>query len=328
MYKHILVDGRNILFRTVASDLMKDEGTAPGAEAAFLFLRYLAHMQREFKGSRLIIALEGGHSPRRKSLLPEYKVRAPLEDADRKALYDKVYGQEPKVVEMLNVLGVCSIRVKDMEGDDIISACCDLLDGPILIASNDSDFYQLLNDQPKIIHMHRPSFNDPRESPIRTADWVRKNKGVDPRLWAVAKAIQGDKSDLIPGIPGVGEKTAQRLCEAIFHADMPRRMKHAEIIPLVATGSSASEDGRVRKIYEQGFAVFKRNLALVDLVNYPPTDVALESIKAQSAPPALPLDEKVVRSWLMQHRMFSVVAEWNQYAMPFFLARDAACTSS
>lgn len=170
------------------------------APVVYNFFRQFKALVDEFKPNRVYVVLEG-KPVQRYELLPEYKATRKVEESDPKyAELQKFFEQKNKIVELLSTrFPVSVIRHPTSECDDTIFNLVEHSSTavPWTIVSNDSDFTQLLQQFPHV-KIWNPIKKSYAEAP---ADY-------DYVTW---KALRGDGSDNIPGIPGVGDKTATDL---------------------------------------------------------------------------------------------------------------------
>ncbi|MBY6186234.1 flap endonuclease Xni [Marinobacter hydrocarbonoclasticus] len=195
--KLLLVDGLNLVRRLHAA--------VPGEATEDLKRRCLGAMEkalRQHKPSHAILVWDGGHDNSwRRQLYPEYK-------AHRKPMPEDLARALPTLDSAFADLGVRSVKVKDLEADDLIATIATKVagaGGEVVILSTDKGFGQLL----------KPGIGqwDHFDGRWIDADLLAEKVGVpQPRLldfWALA----GDSGNGIPGVPGVGKKTAQELIE-------------------------------------------------------------------------------------------------------------------
>lgn len=278
-----------------------------------MFLRSLSGVVNAF-GGRLLVCWEGGHSPRRLAVLPTYKVRATAEyTPEKRAEISLLNASQPLVEQMLALLGVVQLRMVGLEGDDLVVYCALTQPSPSLIMSNDSDFYQLLSDlPPRITHQLRNT----EDMPWTAADFSTA-KGVFPYLWALYKSCTGDGSDCIPGVPGVGDKTALEACQQVHGIlqGLPAPT-FASLVAVVLSVAGSSPNKRVQKLLDH--STLMRNLELIDLVHAAAQMTDEQRRQVTSALGSVkPLDQKALGQWLTEHRMVSILAEWSRYVGPF-----------
>jgi 5'-3' exonuclease len=172
------------------------------------FMKTLGRILMEIQPTAVYVAWEGGGSQRRRRLYPEYKLGRKVQKLNRFYGEDIPDSEENKkhqlisLLSMLKFVPVCQVYVSDCEGDDIIAHLCK---GPFrqenkIIVSSDKDMYQLLNDKTKIYSLHKKI--------VVTAEDIFEEYRIKTHNFAIAKALCGDAGDNIPGIKGVGFKTA------------------------------------------------------------------------------------------------------------------------
>ena len=125
--------------------------------------------------------------------------------AGRKAMPDELAMQLPYVKELLRALGVKVVECEGYEADDILgtlAAACENAGGECIIATGDRDSFQLITDKVYVNHAAN------KEDVLYTPEKIREVYGVTPAEMLEVKALMGDSSDNIPGVPGIGEKTA------------------------------------------------------------------------------------------------------------------------
>lgn len=202
-----IIDGMNLFVRSYSAfPQMSSHGYQMGG--CIGFLKTLQRLSREFQPSKIYVAWEGGGSQRRRKIYPEYKMNRKPDKLNRfygDDIPDTDENKQHQLVSLLAALKtvpVCQVYVSDCEGDDIISyMCCrPLRQKEKVIVSSDKDMYQLLDESTKIYSLHKKRFV--------TSQDVFEEYRVKPHNFALAKSLCGDVSDNIPGIKGLGFKTA------------------------------------------------------------------------------------------------------------------------
>lgn len=204
--KTLLVDAMNIFIRSyVVNPTMSDHGHQFGG--ALGFLKSVGSYSRRFNPDQIIVIWEGGGSPRRKALLPEYKAgRKPIR-LNRSEIYEDIPDsrenfnyQVAAATKLLSFTPIKQMYVSDCEADDIIGYLSKhVLNDEVIIASSDKDFYQLLTDK---VCMYSPT----RKKMITVEDVLEEHQ-IHPENFATARSFVGDNSDNIDGLRGVGLKT-------------------------------------------------------------------------------------------------------------------------
>ncbi|NLC90032.1 MAG: DNA polymerase I [Clostridiaceae bacterium] len=132
--------------------------------------------------------------------------------AGRRAMPDDLALQFPLARELLNALGFATVAVEEFEADDIIGTLArqgEESDLDVVILSGDRDLFQLISPRTKVQFLSS-SKSGPQSQQI-TEQYLLEQYGVTAGQWVDVKALMGDPSDNIPGVRGVGEKTALRL---------------------------------------------------------------------------------------------------------------------
>ena len=169
--------------------------------AIYGFTATLLKLLREKTPEYLAVVFDHKGPGRRHQLYPGYKANRPPMDKDLAA-------QQSYIREITNALGLFSLEETGFEADDIIAQGARFyadLGYQVIIVSGDKDFYQLLSDQ---ISMYDP---DPKKDAAPDAASFQTRFGLSPKSFLEMQALMGDSSDNIPGVPKVGEKTAQKL---------------------------------------------------------------------------------------------------------------------
>ncbi len=184
--------------------------TAAGnpTNAVYGFIRMQQQLYRQWAPSHAVVVFDGGLPDERMELLPTYK-------AQREAMPDPLSEQFPLIEEYLTRARVPMIREDKQEADDVMAALtvqARTSGADVLLATSDKDMFQLVNDKVAVI--------PPTKSDVRmgSAD-VRDKTGVDPCAIPEWLALIGDSSDNIPGVPGVGSKTAAKLLNEFGSVD-------------------------------------------------------------------------------------------------------------
>ena len=200
----LIIDGRNLLWRAAQANeslTARVNGKRIRTGGIHGFLMSLVSVRQRY-GGRVIIAWEGTDNFRFK-LFPQYKPRG--DSAEREEWVRILDDQQERLKCILSCAGVAQYTGVDCEADDVIATIAELSEGPVLIYTMDSDLRQCVNKRVKVISagFKGDVFYD--------VDQVVKRHGVKPSKIPDLKALAGDHSDGIPGVKGIGEKTAVAL---------------------------------------------------------------------------------------------------------------------
>ncbi len=195
----------------------------------------LAKMRVTVKPTHVIVVWDGGLSAERQAALPEYKAQRPAMPAD-------LEGQLDEIGRYLSAANLASFCRAGVEADDYIACltrAAAQLGWEVVIASADKDFMQLVAPG---IGLLNP--NDKSES-IWTAVQVRTKTGVEPEQIVDWLSLLGDSVDNIPGVPGVGPKTATELLRQFGSvAELYRRLDEVKSARIRAALQLAEADVR------------------------------------------------------------------------------------
>lgn len=233
--------------------------TSSGQQAGGIvgFLKAVQRLVEMTSPSDIYVIWESGGNTRRRALLSTYKQnrRPPKLNRFYEDIPDSMenrLSQIKSLTKIMQNLPICQIYVEDLEADDIIGfLCCNKFKNQkIIIGSSDRDFYQLLNEN--VIQYNWKKF-------IGSAD-VLKELHVSHLNVAVTKSLVGDSSDNIPGIKGIGFKTAAKL--------FPQLATENEVTINDIINEAKSQVSNRKKIFQQiceNTDVIKRNWRLMYL---------------------------------------------------------------
>lgn len=197
----VLVDGHHLAFRSYYA--LKDAGlttsTGEPVHAVYGFARTLLKLLRE-DGDCVIVVFDAPGPSFRHEEFAGYK-------AQRTAPPEDFRPQVEKIKQLVDLLGLVRFEVPGVEADDVIATLARRAEREgyeTVILTSDRDTYQLLSDRIVVL--------TPDERRI-TPDYLRDRYGVGPEQWVDFRALTGDPSDNIPGVKGIGAKTAAKLLE-------------------------------------------------------------------------------------------------------------------
>lgn len=214
--------------------------TAPDGEptkATYVFCRTLFEQLRMLNPTHLVATSDAPRNTlNRKKLLPAYK-------ENRRAKSDEdLIVQIRRIKQITKLLGIPVLQVPGYEADDLIAALVRTYadDGlRITIVTKDKDMHQLL-DAPntRLYHMDDGSFFGP--------DDVEAKWGVRPHMMTQLQALMGDTSDGVPGVPGIGEKTAAKLLKK--YKSIKGLREATDLDPKIAAAIKATDISLMRKL--------------------------------------------------------------------------------
>ena len=205
MKKIILVDGNNLLFRSFYATayqgvIMKNSKGFP-TNALYGFINMMNKIIKEEQPSYIMVAFDKGKTFRHDKY-EDYK-------AGRMAVPEELKMQFPKAKEVLTSMGIKYFEIDNYEADDIIGTLAKRVDEEdqfiATIISSDKDLLQLISDEVTVKLLKQ------NDSIMMDRDEFFKTYQVEPIRMIDIKALMGDSSDNIPGVKGIGEKTAIQL---------------------------------------------------------------------------------------------------------------------
>ncbi len=205
MSKWLLVDGFNLAYRCFHAlpELTSSKGFPTGALHGWV--KSLWKLIDQEKPDATLVFFDLGESQDRLALLAEYK-------AQRKPMPDPLRQQIDPIKQLTRAMGLAGIEQDGVESDDLLAAEAVKLaqqGHDVVIVSSDKDFAQIVNDRIKIM-LPPPSANPKLGWRLLDAAGVQEKFGVPPVQIAHYLALVGDTSDNIPGLDGVGPKTAAK----------------------------------------------------------------------------------------------------------------------
>ena len=199
-----LIDGNSVAYRAFYA-LPPDLATKSGqvTNAVFGFTRMLIRLLKDYHPDGIAVAWDVSRQTFRTESYPEYK-------SQRERAPDEFRSQLPLMDEVLQTLHITQLRQEGYEADDLIATLTNnavSAGWEVLIVTGDRDAFQLVAGPVKVVYTRRGI------SDIVLADegYVEEKYGIRPDQYVEYAALRGDTSDNLPGVPGVGEKTASRL---------------------------------------------------------------------------------------------------------------------
>ena len=256
----LLIDGNSLTYRAFFA-LPTDMATASGqvTNAVFGFTSMLINLMRDHDPAGVAIAFDLPEPTFRHVANPEYK-------ANRDAAPDILRQQMGLVREVVDAMSIPVIELKGYEADDILATLAsrardDKRD--VIVVTGDRDAYQLVEDPHIKVLYNKRGVSD---YALYDEAGIFERTGVKPSDYVQYAALRGDKSDNLPGVPGVGEKTAAKLIntygglDGIFEA-------------------TADQTPKLRENLEANEAQARMNLDLMVLVRDAPVEFDLDDLK-------------------------------------------------
>ena len=245
--KIVLLDGYSLMYRAfhaLQSPMSAPDGTPTNAVHGFVMM--LLKTVEEEKPEKLAVAFDVHAPTLRAQRYADYK-------ATRKPMPDELRAQDPIIREMIVRMGLPILEMAGYEADDIlgtVSARCEREDREAVIVTGDRDSFQLSGEKTTILYTKKGISDTVRVTP----EYIREVYGLEPKQMIDVKGLMGDASDNIPGVPGVGEKTALKLIAQYGSLEKVLDMAGAE------------QKGRLRErlLEHRALAELSKELATID----------------------------------------------------------------
>ena len=203
-----LLDGNSLTYRAFFA-IPRDMVTASGQEtnAVFGFTQMLISLLRDHEPDGVAVAFDRPGGTFRHDRLPSYK-------ANREKQEDSLYQQLDLVRELVDALGLLVAEADGYEADDVIATLATVARDAgrdVTVVTGDRDSYQLVEDPHVQVLYNKRGVSD---YALYDEAGILERTGVRPADYVAYAALRGDPSDNLPGVPGVGEKTAAKLVNA------------------------------------------------------------------------------------------------------------------
>ena len=210
----MLLDTASMYFRAFygVPEITAPDGTPVNAVRGLL--DFISRLVADYRPTDLVCCWDNDWRPQwRVDLIPSYKAHRVVEEVasapDVEEVPDPLEVQVPIILEVLDALGIRVIGADGYEADDVIGTLATGAGQPVDIVTGDRDLFQLVDDEAdvRVLYIARGVGNHERV----TNEWVRAKYDIDARQYADFATMRGDNSDGLPGVAGVGEKTAATL---------------------------------------------------------------------------------------------------------------------
>ncbi|MBR6219070.1 MAG: DNA polymerase I [Clostridia bacterium] len=267
--KVVILDGYSLMYRAfhaLQTPMNAPDGTPTNAVHGFVMM--LLKVIDEERPDSLAVAFDM-HAPTfRAKLYDGYK-------ATRKPMPDELRAQDPLIRELIGQMGIPVIECEGYEADDIlgtVSLKCEQTGDEALLVTGDRDSFQLSGPHTTILYTKKGISDTVHVTP----GYIRETYGLEPAQLIDVKSLMGDASDNIPGVPGVGEKTALKLVQQYGS------------LKAVLDSADAEQKGKLRERLLEGRALAEMSYALAKIDRNAPVDVDPEAWRLGNIAAAAP----------------------------------------
>jgi len=250
----LIMDGHAYAYRAFFAIRTLSSPTGQPTNAIYGFIRMLVKALERVRPSHAVVVWDGGLAQERMTLLPQYKAQRPEMPAELQQQFDPI-------IEYLHSANIFSFLKESCEADDCIASIArqaTFAGLDVVIASSDKDFMQLVSPKVSLLNPHDKS------DTLFGLEEVKRKTGVESTQIVDWLSLIGDSVDNIPGVPGVGPKTATELLRQFGSIDELYRR-------LPEVGSD-----RLRGNLQASAEVVRRNQQLVRLKDETPCELSLE----------------------------------------------------
>src|SRR3984957_13935174 len=272
-----LIDGNSLAYRAFFA-LPESIATSTGVptNAIFGFASMLVKILTDYGPKATVVVWDAGSSGRRE-IYQEYK-------AQRSSRPDLLKEQWPHLAPLVDAFGYRNLSVAGYEADDVIASIAEHAKAasiPVMVVSGDRDAYQLVDDRVKIMTTSR-GITDTR---VYDREGVIDRYGIPPELVPDFIGLKGDTSDNIPGVPGIGDKTAADLLQrfgshegVLGHIDETSGAKRKENL------TNHADDARLSKQLATAKRDIPLDLDIAEFIAEPPDRSKLRDTFRESEP--------------------------------------------
>lgn len=207
----ILLDTASLYFRAfygIPDSLKAPDGTPVNAVRGLL--DFVATLATQYEPEAIVACWDDDWRPQwRVDLLPSYKAHRVEEETsgvDVEETPDALSPQVPLIAEALGLLGIPVVGAAEAEADDVIGTLVHRWDGPVEVVTGDRDLFQVVDDSRGVRVLY--TARGVGKHDVVDAAWVRDKYGIEPHQYVDFAVMRGDASDGLPGVAGIGDKTA------------------------------------------------------------------------------------------------------------------------
>ncbi len=256
----LLLDGHSLAYRAFYALPVENFSTSTGqpTNAVYGFTSMLVNLLRDEKPSHVAVAFDVSRKSFRTERFADYKATRASSPAEFK-------GQVELIKEVVRALGITTFQVEGFEADDVIATLTTQgqeHDLDVQIVSGDRDTFQLVDSRTTVLYPKKGVSDLARMTP----EAIEEKYGLTPIQYPDFAALRGDPSDNLPGIPGVGEKTAVKWLGT-----------YGSLANLVDNVDSVG--GKVGEALREAVPQVLMNRELTELVRDVPLDVSVESLE-------------------------------------------------
>lgn len=273
-----LVDGSSYIYRAYYAIRHLSSPSGHPTNAIYGFIQMLLKLLKDYDPQHVAVVFDAGRITFRTDMYPEYK-------ANRAAMPDDLRAQMGPIREVVRAFNIPTLELNGFEADDIIGALAwrfSANGGKVVVVTGDKDLMQIVTDRVTLLDTMKDKQSGVAE--------VIERFGVGPELVPDILGLAGDSSDNIPGVPGIGEKTATKMIQEFGSLDQLLE-RAAEV--------KGKNGEKLREFREQ--ALLSRRLATIEC--NVPIEIALDDLAAQEP------DQETLNAFFKKYGFTSLIKE-------------------
>jgi 5'-3' exonuclease len=273
----MLLDTASLYFRAffgVPDSIVAPDGTPVNAVRGLL--DFISRLVSDYTPTDLVACWDDDWRPEfRVAAIPSYKAHRVAADStvEEEEVPDLLSPQVPIIADCLAALGIARLGAPGFEADDVIATLTQRAQGPVLIVTGDRDLFQLVDDARPVGVLYTAARGVGRAELV-TEEWIAETYGIPGNRYADFATLRGDPSDGLPGVRGIGAKTA---------ADLLNRFGSISGIQAAAADPEAKLTPSVRRKILEGADYLRIAPTVVEVVRDIPLPAVDSTLPAQPA---------------------------------------------
>jgi len=296
----LTIDGTNLAFVMNSIGSLSTKDGFP-TQAISGFLNVLRSYIVQLEPTKVFMAWDGGSSKKRLTLHPGYKEsrKKDRKSPEQKMNFEEMLAQLPIIKQTVRNLGLYNMEGAGVEGDDLIALMvkkADQLGEQTVIVSSDLDFHQLVTENVSVYStLSKKAFRH-----VTFDNFSEAHDGLKPDQFLDFKALQGDKSDDIPGVKGIGPTTAKKILLEFDSVDNWRSL----------VDSGEHKPNKTQQKIITGWESYQLSKSMIDL-HKPLADFSTAKIHQ------LEPDWPAVRAMALEYQIGKIFVDFSTWIRPF-----------
>lgn len=288
----LIIDGNNTAYRAAFTMSLDHKGV--DTSVTFGVIKMITAMVKRYKPHSVIVCWDGGVPNYRRKLLPQYKEhRKHRDDVD----WDNIKRQIDELHEVaMSLHGILTIRAKGLEADDLMAQAAQISCEGAHIVTTDNDLLQCIDQEISVLN--------PAKDWIYNSVNYEEEFGFPPEYHLLYKILMGDQSDNVPGIKGIGPKTAQKFVQELIEPTNRFQIPNPYDYVYVVTRRDGLNKAQQVNLVEYGEDAWWNALEVMDL-HYDRVGARTEVLSAEW----VAADVKEIKKYYMRNGFVSLLED-------------------